>query len=165
MYGFRVAHNTISKLIPEVCEAIIAEFSEELVPVPTTPEEWNKISDDFSSRWNSCPWTFVAGLAAAADWKCCRRLPETRPHPLPTPNAWTWTSPLVVLIATEKTKYIGNIKRMELIILQLAGLPGFARDSCSIIMYICAFHFYIIYFHFFSADHGIPQTFDYILTT
>ena len=25
--------------------------------------------------------------------------------------------------------------------------------------------FYIIYFHFFSADHGIPQTFDYILTT
>ena len=46
----------------------------------------------------------------------------------------------------------------------LAGLPGFARDSCSIIMSICAFHFYIIYFHFFSADHGIPQTFDYILT-
>ena len=44
----------------------------------------------------------------------------------------------------------------------LAGLPGFARDSCSIIMSICAFHFYIIYFHFFSADHGIPQTFDYI---
>ena len=48
---------------------------------------------------------------------------------------------------------------------RLAGLPGFARDSCSIIMSICAFHFYIIYFHFFSADHGIPQTFDYILTT
>ncbi len=35
---------------------------------------------------------------------------------------------------------------------QLAGLPGFARDSCSIIMFICAFHFYIIYFHFFSAE-------------
>ena len=47
----------------------------------------------------------------------------------------------------------------------LAGLPGFARDSSSIIMSICAFHFYIIYFHFFSADHGIPQTFDYMLTT
>ena len=50
-------------------------------------------------------------------------------------------------------------------IVVLAGLPGFARDSCSVIMSICAFHFYIIYFHFFSADHGIPQTFDYILTT
>ena len=42
----------------------------------------------------------------------------------------------------------------------LAGLPGFARDCCSIILSICAFHFYIIYFHFFYADHGIPQTFD-----
>ena len=48
---------------------------------------------------------------------------------------------------------------------ELAGLPGFARDSCSIIMSICAFHFYIIYFNFFLADHGIPQTFDEILTT
>ena len=47
----------------------------------------------------------------------------------------------------------------------LAGLPGFARDSCSIIMSICAFHFYIIYFHFFYVDHGIPQTFDDILTS
>ena len=31
----------------------------------------------------------------------------------------------------------------------LAGLPGFARDSCRIIMSICAFHFYRNYFHFF----------------
>ena len=37
-------------------------------------------------------------------------------------------------------------------------------NSCSIIMSICAFYFYIIYFHFVSADHGIPQTFDKILT-
>ena len=47
----------------------------------------------------------------------------------------------------------------------LAGLPGFARDSCSIIMSICIFHFYIIYFQFFSADHGIPQAFDEMLIT
>ena len=47
----------------------------------------------------------------------------------------------------------------------LAGLPGFAWDSCSIIMSIGAFHFYIIYFNFFSADHGIPQTSDENLTT
>ena len=68
----------------------------------------------------SCPSTFVAGLAAAADWECCccRRLPETRPHPLPTPKTWTWTSLPVVLIVTEKTKYTGNIKHKEIIILQ-----------------------------------------------
>ena len=38
------------------------------------------------------------------------------------------------------------------------------RVAAQLVMSICAFHFYIIYFHFFSADHGIPQTFDYILT-
>jgi len=52
MYGFRVAHNTISVVIREVCEAIIAELAEEMIPTPTTTEEWKKISDDFSKRWN-----------------------------------------------------------------------------------------------------------------
>ena len=53
--------------------------------------------------------------------------------------------------------------KMMLFYNELAGLPGFAWDSHTTIMSICAFHFYIIYFHFFSADHGIPQTFDDIL--
>ena len=44
----------------------------------------------------------------------------------------------------------------RIIMTLLAGLPCFARDSCSIIMSICAFHFYIIYFHFFYADHALP---------
>jgi hypothetical protein len=52
MYGFRVAHNTISILVREVCEAIIAEFSEEMVPCPNTTEEWKDISKKFSERWN-----------------------------------------------------------------------------------------------------------------
>lgn len=52
MYGFRVAHNTISKLIPEVCEAIIAEFAPEYVKCPMTTEEWKDISKNFSDRWN-----------------------------------------------------------------------------------------------------------------
>lgn len=52
MYGFRVAHNTISKFIPEVCEAIIAEFGQELVPTPTKPEDWKNIAQKFSDRWN-----------------------------------------------------------------------------------------------------------------
>ena len=52
MYGFRVAHNTISLLIPQVCEAIIAEFAPEFVPCPTTAEGWRNISKNFSERWN-----------------------------------------------------------------------------------------------------------------
>ena len=52
MYGFRVAHNTISLIIREVCEAIIAEYSEELLTCPSTPEEWRKVAELFFSRWN-----------------------------------------------------------------------------------------------------------------
>lgn len=51
-YGFRVANNTISKLVPETCEAIIDEFLEEVMKCPQTPEEWLKVSELFSSRWN-----------------------------------------------------------------------------------------------------------------
>ena len=52
MYGFRVAHNTISKVIIQVCEAIIAEYAEEMVPCPTTAEQWKEVSKVFSNRWN-----------------------------------------------------------------------------------------------------------------
>lgn len=51
MYGFRVPHNTISKLIPEVCEAIIAEYAEEVIEGPTTEQQWRAISQQFSRRW------------------------------------------------------------------------------------------------------------------
>ena len=51
MYGFRVAHNTISLIIRDVCEAIIAEFAEEVISCPTTPEEWRRIADQFAARW------------------------------------------------------------------------------------------------------------------
>ena len=52
MYGFRVAHNTISNIIPEVCEAIIAEYAEDVISCPTTPEEWREVAQLFEARWN-----------------------------------------------------------------------------------------------------------------
>jgi len=51
MYGFRVAHNTISKLIREVCEAIIAESTQELIPCPIATDEWKDIAKHFSDIW------------------------------------------------------------------------------------------------------------------
>ena len=52
MYAFRVPHNTISKFIPEVCEAITQEYSSEVIACPTKSEEWKAIADQFSARWN-----------------------------------------------------------------------------------------------------------------
>ena len=52
MYGFRVPHNTISLFIPEVCEAIIDEYSDEMISCPTTQEEWREVAQQFGTRWN-----------------------------------------------------------------------------------------------------------------
>ncbi|KAJ8029927.1 hypothetical protein HOLleu_29460 [Holothuria leucospilota] len=51
-YNFRVAHNTISKVIPETYEAIIQNNLEEVMTCPSTPEEWKLVTQSFSDRWN-----------------------------------------------------------------------------------------------------------------
>jgi len=52
MYAFRVASNTISSFVPEVCEAILAEYQEEVISTPSTPEGWKEIAEVFGRRWN-----------------------------------------------------------------------------------------------------------------
>lgn len=51
-FDFRVAHNTISLFVPQVCQAIYEELVDEVVATPSTPAEWRTVSDRFSSRWN-----------------------------------------------------------------------------------------------------------------
>jgi hypothetical protein len=51
MHGFRVAHNTISEIVRDVCEAIIAEYAEEIMQIHTTQVEWQHTADTFGSRW------------------------------------------------------------------------------------------------------------------
>ncbi len=48
MYSFRVASNTISLIIQEVCAAIIDEFAAEVLDCPTSPEEWQRVVDQFA---------------------------------------------------------------------------------------------------------------------
>ena len=50
-YNFRVAPNTISLIIDEVCDAIKAEFAGEVIQCPTTTEEWGAIAQEFEERW------------------------------------------------------------------------------------------------------------------
>lgn len=51
-YGFRVANNTIAGIIPETCEAIIAEYADEVMRCPRTADQWKAVSDQFATRWN-----------------------------------------------------------------------------------------------------------------
>ncbi len=47
-----IAHNTISKIVLEVSEAIIENMLEEVMPYPETVRDWKAIADKFGERWN-----------------------------------------------------------------------------------------------------------------
>ncbi len=44
--------STITKIIPEVCEALVTVYEAEVLHVPFTQAEWKAIADRFSTRWN-----------------------------------------------------------------------------------------------------------------
>ena len=51
-YGFRVAHNTVSQVVPETCQAILEELEGDFMSMPRTPEEWKVVANGFARRWN-----------------------------------------------------------------------------------------------------------------
>jgi hypothetical protein len=51
-YGWRVPHNTISLVVREVCEAIIMEYSDEMLSPPQTVAQWRQITENWYNRWN-----------------------------------------------------------------------------------------------------------------
>ncbi|XP_063442822.1 putative nuclease HARBI1 [Mytilus trossulus] len=51
-YDFRVARNTISMFVPEVCQAIVDEYKVEAISCPTTQREWRDIAEEFQRKWN-----------------------------------------------------------------------------------------------------------------
>ena len=51
-WEFCVAHNTLSIMVREVCDAIADEYKGELVKLPRTEAGWREVADGFSQRWN-----------------------------------------------------------------------------------------------------------------
>ncbi|XP_050689716.1 putative nuclease HARBI1 [Eriocheir sinensis] len=51
-YQYRVARNTISKFVPEVCRAIRKEYKNEVMTCPRTSQECQAVAEDFKKRWN-----------------------------------------------------------------------------------------------------------------
>jgi len=43
---------TISKVVPEVCEAIWDLMKDTYIQFPNTPEQWGAVADNFELRWN-----------------------------------------------------------------------------------------------------------------
>ena len=51
-FAFRVARSTINKFVSEVCDAIIRTYRDEMMPCPTSPEDWFEVESLFHQRWN-----------------------------------------------------------------------------------------------------------------
>ena len=51
-FSFRVAHNTISLLVPHVCDAIVAEYAAEVFTTPSTNDAWKTVARQFGHKWN-----------------------------------------------------------------------------------------------------------------
>ena len=51
-YNFRVGKETIQKFVPDVARAIVTEYAEEVISLPTTTEGWLEAARQFESRWN-----------------------------------------------------------------------------------------------------------------
>lgn len=51
-YGWRVPHNTISYVVREVCQAIVDEYLEEMLTMPSTEDGWRAQAQDWYERWN-----------------------------------------------------------------------------------------------------------------
>ena len=52
MLGFRVAHNTISVIVRQTYEAILAEYGDEVLQCPRISDAWKQVAPEYSSRWN-----------------------------------------------------------------------------------------------------------------
>jgi len=48
---FIIPKPTLSKIIPEVCEAIWEEFNQEVIISPKTKEDWKEKADEFRELW------------------------------------------------------------------------------------------------------------------
>ncbi|XP_030758852.1 protein ANTAGONIST OF LIKE HETEROCHROMATIN PROTEIN 1-like [Sitophilus oryzae] len=51
MYLFKISKQVISRIVPEVCEALVMTLHE-YVQLPRTSDSWKEIAAEFSSRWN-----------------------------------------------------------------------------------------------------------------
>lgn len=51
MYSFHISVSSISKIIPEVCEALYNVLRDEYLQPPSSKQHWEQIAEEFESKW------------------------------------------------------------------------------------------------------------------
>lgn len=49
-YSIRVAHNTITSIVPETCDAIVSAFGHDVLCLPDTQQKWKQVAKKFAER-------------------------------------------------------------------------------------------------------------------
>ncbi|XP_047477243.1 protein ALP1-like [Penaeus chinensis] len=49
---YRISHCSITRIIPEVCNAVHLVLKDDYLKLPNTSDEWQLVAGDFSSNWN-----------------------------------------------------------------------------------------------------------------
>ena len=93
-YVFRVARSTINKFVPEVCDAIIRAYRDQVLTCPTLPEDWLEVESIFSHM----PFVPLMEGTFQSDVKMGRQLlPQLQGLSLystPGPSEWRLQLPL-----------------------------------------------------------------------
>ena len=51
MFSFCCGDNTVSGIVPEVCDAIFEVLADDYMKCPDTPDEWRQVARGFERRW------------------------------------------------------------------------------------------------------------------
>lgn len=64
--SFRMGQSTVSKIIREVCQALIIGLKKEFLKFPSSELEWKAVAQDFGDKWN------FFNCIGAIDGKTCK---------------------------------------------------------------------------------------------
>ena len=53
-FGFRVARNTISTFIPELCQTIVEEYKDDVITCLTASNEWRDLANEYQIACRHC---------------------------------------------------------------------------------------------------------------
>jgi len=80
-FNFRIVHNTTCLFVPEVCDAVVMEFENDVFVTPSTPDSWKEVAGNFGFCYRTVIVRSSCGAHTIDITPCgARPVPEQEPH-------------------------------------------------------------------------------------